>query len=467
MNGQQERQALRNRELGNHIARMRRQRGWTRDQLAERARLSVGVIKKLEWGGTASINSYHAIADALGMELAFSRADAAPYEPSDGTVRVSADLLSNLTQAPAAPPWLTRPEVAEVEGGQAQGLAREDTHVNRRQFFMLTALAGFGIPEHIQALFAAGRCPDLDEELVNDIATRSEEHLLRQDAAIGGGAVCDVAIAMYEKVRSWLNQGGYTVGVTRALEVLSGDLGAWAGWLATDAGRHQAAYRYLQETIAQARMADCPGSELHALENSCILLNLIGRPQQSLQAAHTALRIAGDRATPRVQAIFHMRAARAHAHLGNQFGFSEHTDAAKRAIDRLDQQREPAWTYFLRPSTLEALTGVSLLELGDAKRAVESLYTITSGRDPDLQRAHVYYTVQLARSLARLGDTDEAGKIAIAVLPKVLEISSEWSRRDLCKLRNVLSRHPAAGANARNFVDAYDEAVRMEVGLVS
>lgn len=44
---------------------LRRQRGLTQDQLADRAGLSIGVIKKIERGGTARLETYHALARAL------------------------------------------------------------------------------------------------------------------------------------------------------------------------------------------------------------------------------------------------------------------------------------------------------------------------------------------------------------------------------------------------------------------
>lgn len=46
---------------------LRRRRGLTQEQLAERAGLSLGVVKKIEQGGQARVDTYHTLARALGV----------------------------------------------------------------------------------------------------------------------------------------------------------------------------------------------------------------------------------------------------------------------------------------------------------------------------------------------------------------------------------------------------------------
>ncbi|MFF2374760.1 helix-turn-helix domain-containing protein [Streptomyces xiamenensis] len=49
------------------LRELRRRRGLTQEQLAERAALSLAVIKKLERGGAGRLETYHALARALGV----------------------------------------------------------------------------------------------------------------------------------------------------------------------------------------------------------------------------------------------------------------------------------------------------------------------------------------------------------------------------------------------------------------
>ncbi|MDT0319457.1 MULTISPECIES: helix-turn-helix transcriptional regulator [unclassified Streptomyces] len=53
--------------IGRRVRRARDALNLTQEQLAERAGLSVGVVKKIERGGTCRIDTYHALASALGL----------------------------------------------------------------------------------------------------------------------------------------------------------------------------------------------------------------------------------------------------------------------------------------------------------------------------------------------------------------------------------------------------------------
>lgn len=53
---------------GDRLRGFRRRRGWTQEQLAEAAGLSPGVVKKIERGGTARLETYHALARALRVK---------------------------------------------------------------------------------------------------------------------------------------------------------------------------------------------------------------------------------------------------------------------------------------------------------------------------------------------------------------------------------------------------------------
>ena len=54
-------------DIGRRIAELRARRGMTQEELAENAGISISVVKKLEQGGTSRMESYTAIARALGV----------------------------------------------------------------------------------------------------------------------------------------------------------------------------------------------------------------------------------------------------------------------------------------------------------------------------------------------------------------------------------------------------------------
>lgn len=82
--------------IGNRVAELRRRRGMTQEGLAEAAGLAVGVVRKVEQGGTARMESYHVIARALGVvTMVFvppASAAPEPIEAHDGRDLILADM---------------------------------------------------------------------------------------------------------------------------------------------------------------------------------------------------------------------------------------------------------------------------------------------------------------------------------------------------------------------------------------
>ncbi|MFF1416713.1 helix-turn-helix domain-containing protein [Streptomyces sp. NPDC058280] len=90
--------------------------GMTQEQLAEAAEVSVGVVRKLERGGTASLPSLLSIASALGTDIAVLFGQQAPRRSMDRDERAALRSLSGATHDAA----LGIP--AEVEPGTVEEL---------------------------------------------------------------------------------------------------------------------------------------------------------------------------------------------------------------------------------------------------------------------------------------------------------------------------------------------------------
>ncbi|MFE3557078.1 helix-turn-helix domain-containing protein [Streptomyces sp. NPDC059193] len=71
--------------------------GMTQEQLAEAASVSVGVVRKLERGGTASLPSLLSIADALGTDIAVLLGQQAPRRSMDRDERAALRTVSAAT----------------------------------------------------------------------------------------------------------------------------------------------------------------------------------------------------------------------------------------------------------------------------------------------------------------------------------------------------------------------------------
>ncbi|MFJ6655917.1 helix-turn-helix domain-containing protein [Streptomyces sp. NPDC091377] len=113
---------------GELLRALRRRRGLTQERLAERAGLSLGVVKKLERGGTARLENYHALARALGVRTSALFESAGPH----ATTRDDEDNidLMPLRQAIAPPVTFTgrlpgRDTATEPDLPSLQAAARE------------------------------------------------------------------------------------------------------------------------------------------------------------------------------------------------------------------------------------------------------------------------------------------------------------------------------------------------------
>jgi transcriptional regulator with XRE-family HTH domain len=88
--GDQEHRALNENSLiiPDRIRELRRRRGMTQEELAEQAGLSLAVVKKIEQGGSARMETYHQLARALGVKTVWFAAPSSPepIEVIDETV---------------------------------------------------------------------------------------------------------------------------------------------------------------------------------------------------------------------------------------------------------------------------------------------------------------------------------------------------------------------------------------------
>ncbi|MFB8078570.1 helix-turn-helix domain-containing protein [Streptomyces sp. NPDC056013] len=126
----------------------------TQEQLAEAATVSVGVVRKLERGGTASLPSLLSIADALGTDIAVLLGQQAPRRSMDRDERAALRLVSAATHDAA----IGIP--ADVEPGSVEELRavgrRADIAYWEGRYTELGTLLGRLLPEARARFDAAG-----------------------------------------------------------------------------------------------------------------------------------------------------------------------------------------------------------------------------------------------------------------------------------------------------------------------
>jgi hypothetical protein len=187
------------------------------------------------------------------------------------------------------------------------------------------------------------------------------------------------------------------------------------------------------------------------------LIALAARPAEALQYVQAAQRIAGGWTTPRLAALLHLRAARAHAAMNDPRAFAREIAKASGRLDQGPDADEPLFVRFVGPSELSGIAGLSYLAMRRPDRAAALFRDIVDNPDPAYSRNVSYYTVRLAESLGRQGDIAGACVVARQAVNLVASLDSSRTARFLGQFRGAVAPHVATSPEARDFADAYDD----------
>jgi hypothetical protein len=356
----------------------------------------------------------------------------------------------------AAPP----PTIADAgDGMTGWPPASRHARTDRRTFTKAAVLAALGITDSLRHSLAAPpvrRVTVIGPDHVR-VVEEAITHIEERDAAVGAGDLRAGVTALHGQVGAWLNQPEFSVhDVEGELHALHGELGAWSGWLAFDADDHTRARSHMHDALVTARLLDDPRLEVRAMSYLC-LLALASRPRESLQCAEAALRLARGWAPPRLKALLHMRAARAHASLDQAKAFGREMAHALAQLDRGDDETDPVYVRFVTPGEATGIAGLSYLAMGRPDRAARSFAEIVQHPDPTYRRNVGYYTVRLAEATALDHDIETASTVGVTAIPLVSGLGSARTARNLRVVRARIEPHRRALPAARDFAAAYDD----------
>ncbi|UCM87794.1 helix-turn-helix domain-containing protein [Streptomyces marincola] len=276
---------------GDHLRSLRHARGLTREALAERAGLSPGVVKKVENGGSARIETLHALARALGVRT--SRLfDAGPPAPARDEGRDLSLMPLRQAIAPAvtaggplgADAVETAPDLAAIDrtAGTIARAYYADTYATVAELLPpLIRSAHIAVrhydhgPLHERALRLRGRVLQMAGRYLVQVRAYDLAHIALADAVRDCAGVRDrggVAAAVYQQGWLLLRQGRFDeaerVSVRTADETeprisraTRDDLGAW-GKLLMHASSAAARNNRPQEARDMLRLARTAGTAL-------------------------------------------------------------------------------------------------------------------------------------------------------------------------------------------------------------
>ena len=262
---------------------------------------------------------------------------------------------------------------------------------------------------------------------VSDVARirRRTVRLHRLDQRFGSDGLWHSAISYASQSYQLLENGIYTDSIGEQLLKATGELQICGGWLAFDAGEHDAARSCYTEALGLARQANDAVIEIRALANLAFQCNTLNKPREGLRLAKCAAQVATTRMVPPyLVAMPLLRIAVSHSMMGDKQDSSRAIAAARKALEKAKTGPEDAWNTFLTQTEIDAVEATCALELQESTRA-ERLFAESVGAHVDRNaRNRSLYRVRLAK--ARLGQGEPEGAIE-ALAPALDELTGEIS----------------------------------------
>ncbi|MFI1168305.1 hypothetical protein ACH4UM_33145 [Streptomyces sp. NPDC020801] len=221
-------------------------------------------------------------------------------------------------------------------------------------------------------------------------------------------------------------EGSHTEEVGRALLSQIGELAQIAGWIASDAGRHEEAERIYKLGMSAAWQAEdrtlvgnLAGSLAYQYSNT-------GRETEGLTLARAALDQTGEDAPAKARALYLDRVAWAHTKAGEPQPAMRSLGEASEAWEANSVEREsPQYLYWVEAGELQVMESRVYTELKRPLRAVPLLREVLARYDATHTRELALYLSWLAIALADADEPEEAAATAQRVIALSADIASE------------------------------------------
>lgn len=437
--------------LGAELLRRRTDAGLTQDKLAVLAGYPKGrtIISKCERGRELPSKRF---TERIDAELEADGAIIRLYRRAEAArLRRSADEL-----APPEDTEVPQPDLATVSrldrttdlqalSGERAPAAEEDT-ADRRQLLQggLTASLGGMSAASLESLTGAGDSLGpfgvrpggrIDAETVNALAGRVHGLRLADDVLAGGDLIRPAfrelacAVRLYRECR-------HAEDVGQALLTQVGELAQIAGWIASDAGRHEQAEHAYTVGISAARQADDGPLVAHLMSSLAYQFANTGRRRESIDLAQAAIRDAGRKAPAKTRALFLDRLAWTYTQ-------AREPQPAMRALgtahDALTDDRDdaPQWAYWVSSDELDVMDARVYTEMHRPLRAVPLLNDALDRYNSAHAREIALYRSWLAIALADANEPEQAAVEARRVLTLSAGVASN---RTADRSRAVLRR---------------------------
>ncbi|MCF2527049.1 helix-turn-helix domain-containing protein [Yinghuangia soli] len=285
---------------------------------------------------------------------------------------------------------------------------------------------------------------------VTDLAQRAHGLRLADDVLAGGDLIAPALRELRSAVRLY-REGTYTDSVGRGLLIGIGELTQIAGWIASDAGRHDEAERIYRLGLSAAYAANDSTLSANLLGSLGYQRINIGDIREGLSMARTAQHQA-ETAPPRARALYFDRVAWAQARAQDAQAAMSALGAAGEALAEHADEDEPGYLYWVDADELHIMEARVYTELRRPLRAVPLLTAVLSRYNATHTRELALYLSWLAVAYADANEPEAAAETAERVITLSSDVASERTAERVRVVLGALERFrnvPQVGALLR------------------
>nr|WP_302185318.1 helix-turn-helix transcriptional regulator [Streptomyces sp. GMY02] len=415
------REALAAWEFG-QVSRLVRQRGSLRqDDMAQLTGLSQAFLSMIESGARrlTSIDKIIQFLAGLGTP-----ADLVSLPLPRSEVRSTGESLPEPLTDELDPslPWTANRMVTALNDA-AGGVS-----VERREFLGVT---GFALTEYVRHWGSAEAEPfirngaggRISDSLLGNLQGTTDE-LRIMDASAGSGSLTEMGEAHLGLLKRIVKQASYSEATGRALAAIVADTATQTGWFAFDSGQHNTARKYFLGALRAAKASGDARLGAGALSYLAIHGYSTGAPQDAVEAARGARERVKGLGTPFLEAMLLTRQARGHAKLGEREATLTALGKAAELCAQGRSEHDPRWLYWINEGEIHGQAGSCHLDLGDSRRAADSLVQAHRALSPTDLRTRGLVLSRAASAQIRGGDAEAGAATAHAAIDLAEQLDS-------------------------------------------
>lgn len=300
----------------------------------------------------------------------------------------------------------------------------------------------------------------LDTTYVQSLHGRIAD-LVTMDIQFGGDQSAPVALRLFRSVARKIGAAACEPGLERDLYAAAGELGEVAGWLLYDAGQHDLVRRVNSEALSLSQLAGDTDMELLIWQNMSMHAGHLGYAGEALRIAQMVLDT--RQLSPRLEALFRVRLARALAQRGDQTSALTEFERAQGLYGEGLRDTDPAWAWWICDQELawhQAMISADGGHWSAATDAFAASIELTPGRE--VRRRYNHLSSLLTAQIQTHSWVDVEATIG-QVLPYVDEVGSTRTATTLLTAAHALD----TGTGSAREAGRHLRAVLAEAGYTA